>query len=128
MGLTYATSPMGADHTSGYGVAINFEMRRRGRPSKKEAIELSRNLQIATAAIDSTGLCLFIAFPVLDNPEALQCIVDMINARHGLTLRTGDVGTLGGQVLTMNAVSTTTPALPRPTTGCRGFQRNSEAP
>ena len=62
-------------------------------------LELSRNLQIATAAIDSTGLGLFVAFPVLDNHEALQCIVDMINARYGQDLTTGDLGALGRQVL-----------------------------
>jgi hypothetical protein len=39
-------------------------------PLKPEGqIELSRNLQIATAAIDSTGMCLFIAFAILDQPE-----------------------------------------------------------
>jgi len=101
VGLTYATSPMGADHTAGYGVATNLlKCGGSGDPLKKEGnIELSRNLQIATAAIDSTGLCLFVAFPILDNADALQCIVDMINARYGLSLTTGDVGALGRQVL-----------------------------
>ena len=56
---------------------------------------MSRNLQIATAVLDSTGLCLSVALPVLDNPEALQCVVDLVNARHGLNLTIGDVGTPG---------------------------------
>lgn len=101
VGLTYATSPMGGDHTAGYGVATNLlKCGGVGDPLKKEGnIELSRNLQIATAAIDSTGLCLFVAFPVLDNADALQCIVDMINARYGTKLTTADVGELGRQVL-----------------------------
>lgn len=101
VGLTYATSPMGADHTAGYGVATNLlKCGGVGDPLKKEGnIELSRNLQIATAAIDSTGLCLFVAFPVLDNADALQCIVDMINARYGTKMTTADVGELGRQVL-----------------------------
>jgi len=101
MGLTYATSPMGGDHTAGYAVAANIlKCGGGGDPLKKEGnIELSRNLQIATAAIDATGLCLFVAFPVLDNPEALQCIVDLINARYGLSLTTADVTALGRQVL-----------------------------
>ncbi len=101
VGLTYATSPMGGDHTAGYAVATNIlKCGGGGDPLKKEGnIELSRNLQIATAAIDATGLCLFVAFPVLDHPEALQCIVDMINARYGLSLTTADVGALGRQVL-----------------------------
>lgn len=101
VGLTYATSPMGADHTAGYGVATNLlKCGGVGDPLKKEGnIELSRNLQIATAAIDSTGLCLFVAFPVLDHADALQCIVDMINARYGTKMTTADVGELGRQVL-----------------------------
>ncbi len=101
MGLSYATSPMGGDHTSGYTVAINIVgCAGGGDPLKKEGnIERSRNLQIATAAIDSTGLCLFTAFAVLDNPDALQCIVDLINARYGLSLTTGSVTALGESVL-----------------------------
>jgi len=101
VGLTYATSPMGGDHTAGYAVAVNLlKCGGGGDPLKKEGnIELSRNLQIATAAIDATGLCLFVAFPVLDNPEALQCIVDLINARYGLSLTTADVTALGRQIL-----------------------------
>jgi aldehyde:ferredoxin oxidoreductase len=101
MGLSYATSPMGGDHTSGYTVAINIvSCAGGGDPLKKEGnIERSRNLQIATAAIDSTGLCLFTAFAILDNPDALQCVVDMINARHGLQLGTDDVTALGEQVM-----------------------------
>ncbi|MEJ2092126.1 MAG: aldehyde ferredoxin oxidoreductase C-terminal domain-containing protein [Syntrophobacterales bacterium] len=101
MGLSYATSPMGGDHTSGYTVAINVVgCAGGGDPLMKEGqIERSRNLQIATAAIDSTGLCLFTAFAVLDNPDALQCIVDMINARYGINLGTDAVTALGQQVL-----------------------------
>jgi len=50
-------------------------------PLKPEGqVELSRNLQIATAAIDSLGMCLFIAFAVLDQPETFQALIDMTNA------------------------------------------------
>ena len=62
-------------------------------------MDLSRNLQIATAAIDSTGLCLFTAFAVLDNPDALHCIVDMINARWDLNLGADAFVELGETVL-----------------------------
>jgi len=101
VGLTYATSPMGADHTAGYGVAVNIlGCAGGGDPLKKEGnVELSRNLQVATAAIDSTGLCLFVAFAVLDNPDALPCILEMINARYGLSLTGEDITALGSQVL-----------------------------
>lgn len=101
VGLTYATSPMGGDHTAGYGVAVNIlGCAGGGNPLKKEGnIELSRNLQVATAAIDSIGLCLFAAFAILDNPDALPCLLEMINARYGLNLTADDFTALGRQVL-----------------------------
>ncbi len=101
IGITYATSTMGADHTAGYSVATNIlKVGGDVDPLKKEGqVELSRNLQIATAAVDSTGLCLFVAFPVLDIPEALVAIVDMINARFGLSLTGDDVTALGTHIL-----------------------------
>ena len=103
MGVTYATTPMGADHTAGYATATNI-MKVGGYvdPLKPEGqVELSRNLQVATAAVDTAGLCLFVAFPVLDMPDALQAIVDMLNAKFGLSLTGDDVGALGQKVLTI---------------------------
>jgi len=100
-GVTYATTPMGADHTAGYAVTANI-LKVGGYVSPlldDGQIELSRNLQIATAAVDSTGLCLFVAFAVLDNPEALPAIIEMINAMYGLTLTAEDVMALGKDIL-----------------------------
>ncbi|HXP95276.1 MAG TPA: aldehyde ferredoxin oxidoreductase C-terminal domain-containing protein, partial [Telmatospirillum sp.] len=59
----------------------------------------SRNLQIATAAVDSVGMCIFIAFPALDIPDCLTSLIDMINARYGLALTGDDVVSLGKTVL-----------------------------
>jgi len=71
-------------------------------PLKPEGqIELSRNLQIATAAIDSTGMCLFIAFALLDQPETFQAMLNMINAFHGLNMTGDDVVALGKKILSM---------------------------
>ncbi|HWI54199.1 MAG TPA: aldehyde ferredoxin oxidoreductase C-terminal domain-containing protein, partial [Desulfobacteria bacterium] len=66
---------------------------------KEGNVELSRNLQIATAAVDSTGLCLFVAFCILDNAEAFQAIIDMLNAEYGISLTADDVTELGKFVL-----------------------------
>jgi aldehyde:ferredoxin oxidoreductase len=101
IGVTYATTPMGADHTAGYAVATNI-MNIGGKvdPLKPAGqIELSRNLQVATAAIDSVGMCLFIAFAVLDQPETFQALIDMINAFYGLNLTADDVTALGKSIL-----------------------------
>jgi len=103
MGVTYATSTMGADHTAGYAVATNI-MKVGGDvdPLKPEGqVKLSRDLQVATAAIDTAGLCLFVAFPVLDIPDAFNAIVDMLNAKYGLSLTGDDIASLGQRVLKM---------------------------
>jgi aldehyde:ferredoxin oxidoreductase len=101
IGVTYATSTMGADHTAGYAVATNIlGVGGNVDPLKPEGqIDLSRNLQIATAAVDSTGMCLFIAFAVLDQPETFQALIDMLNAFYGLSLTADDVVALGKSVL-----------------------------
>jgi aldehyde:ferredoxin oxidoreductase len=101
IGITYATTPMGADHTAGYTIATNIlNVGGQVDPLKKDGqIELSRNLQIATAAIDSTGMCIFVAFPALDIPECLPALIDMINARFGVSLDGDDVAQLGKTVL-----------------------------
>ena len=101
IGVTYATTPMGADHTAGYAVAPNI-MKVGGDVdplSPEKQAETSKNLQIATAAVDSTGMCLFVAFAVLDQPETFQALVDMINSFYGLSLTGDDVGALGTNVL-----------------------------
>ena len=101
LGVTYATSTMGADHTAGYATATNIlKVGGYVDPLKPEGqIELSRNLQIATAAIDSTGMCLFIAFAIMDQPETFQALIDMLNAFYGLNLTADDVVALGKNVL-----------------------------
>jgi aldehyde:ferredoxin oxidoreductase len=103
IGVTYATSTMGADHTAGYAVATNIlNVGGSVDPLKPEGqVELSRNLQIATAAIDSTGMCLFIAFAILDQEDTFQALIDMINAFSGASLTGDDVTALGKQVLSL---------------------------
>ncbi len=101
MAITYATTPMGADHTTGYAVTANIlGVGGSVDPLSNEGqVELSRNLQIATAAIDSTGMCLFIAFAALDDPNCLPALIDLINARYGLSLSGDDVTNLGKSIL-----------------------------
>jgi len=101
MGVTYATTTMGADHTAGYAVTANLlgvggnvnALKSQGQ------VELSRNLQVATTAIDSTGMCLFIAFAILDQPETFQALLDLINGFTGLNLTGDDVSNLGKSIL-----------------------------
>src|SRR6266498_1218711 len=101
IGITYATSTQGADHTMGYTIATNIlNVGGYVDPLKKDGqVALSRALQIATAAVDSTGMCIFVAFPALDIPECLPALIDMLNARFGIGLTGDDVVALGKHIL-----------------------------
>jgi aldehyde:ferredoxin oxidoreductase len=97
VGVTYATTAMGADHTAGYGVAQNL-LKVGGDIDglKKEGnVELSKNLQIATAAIDSMGFCLFVAFAVLDAENGVQAMADLVQAYTGTPFSADDLVNLG---------------------------------
>ena len=103
MGVTYATTPMGADHTAGYAVAQNI-MKVGGDvdPLKPEGqAKLSSDLQVVTAVVDTTGLCLFVAFAAMDIEDAFNAIVDMVNAKYGLSLTGDGVTSLGQRILGM---------------------------
>jgi aldehyde:ferredoxin oxidoreductase len=103
IGVTYATTTQGADHTAGYAVTANIlGVGGSVNPLKPEGqIELSRNLQIATAAIDSTGMCLFIAFAILDQPDTFQALLDLLGSFGGQKLTGDDVVALGKSILKM---------------------------
>lgn len=101
IGVTYATTTMGADHTAGYSVTANI-LKVGGfvDPLVKEGqIELSRNLQIATASIDSAGLCVFTAFAIVDYEPVSHALIDMINAQYGTHWTTDDWFNMGRNCL-----------------------------
>jgi len=98
IGVTYATSPMGADHTAGYTIAAEILgiKKKVTDPRALEKSELSRNFQATTAYIDSTGYCLFIAFAILDIDEGFAGMKDTVNAFLGKEI---DVTQFGMEVL-----------------------------
>lgn len=101
IGLTYATTTMGADHTAGYCISGNIlKVGADLDPLKKDGqVEYARAMQIGTAAIDSTGMCLFVYFGIADSPAGYQALIDMINAQYGISLTSDDVDELGKKVL-----------------------------
>ena len=101
IGVTYATSTMGADHTAGYAVATNIlGLGDPVDPLKPEGqADLSRNFQIATAAVDSTGMCLFVTFATGEDPETFLAMLDMMNALSGTKMTADDFTELGKSVL-----------------------------
>lgn len=100
IGVTYATSPMGADHTAGYTVAPEvLGVGGKLDPFSTDKIGLARAFQETTAFIDSTGYCLFIAFPVIDIPAGLEGVVETCNGMLGTKWTTDDVARIGKEIL-----------------------------
>jgi aldehyde:ferredoxin oxidoreductase len=100
IGVTYATTPMGADHTAGYAIATEIMgVGGTADPRDPKKAELSRNLQLATAVVDSTGYCLFTAFAILDIPSGLEGMVQSVNGVLGTNLTVNDISTIGRQII-----------------------------
>jgi aldehyde:ferredoxin oxidoreductase len=101
IGITYATTTMGADHTAGYTIAPEIL----GVSGKQDPLSnegkagLSRAFQTATAFIDSTGHCLFIAFAILDIASGYQGMIDECNGVFGTNWTADDVAAYGVAVL-----------------------------
>ncbi len=101
IGATYCTTPMGADHTAGYAVATNV-MGVGGSVdplSNENQVELSKELQVATAVLDAAGLCIFISFAILDIPKGLEGVLEMLSSALGETITPEKFSELGIQVL-----------------------------
>lgn len=101
IGVTYAMTTMGADHTAGYSVASNI-LKSGGfvDPLKPEGqVDLSAKLQIAAAAIDTLGLCIFTSFALSNNPAGFPTVVDMMNNMYGLSWTAEDILELGREAL-----------------------------
>ncbi len=92
-GVTYATSPQGADHTAGNAFGARNQVNPLGIQGQKE---LSLKLQIIAAMLDSTGLCLFSRPPVIADP---QLMVDMVNGIYGWDWTKADLDRFNRDVL-----------------------------
>jgi aldehyde:ferredoxin oxidoreductase len=89
IGVTYATSPMGADHNAG------LTYKAPGRKSGQ--IENSLSFQIRAAACDTIGYCLN-AVPG-GQASIYEFFADLLNARYGGSLTADDVVEIGKQAL-----------------------------
>lgn len=85
VGVTYSTSPMGADHTAG----ITY----RDSLSKEGQVKRSYNKQVLMATIDTVGYCM-LAMPSEEN-LLIEIIAKLLNARYGTNLGEEDVSNIG---------------------------------
>lgn len=87
-GVTYFTSPMGADHTAGLTYRIP--------QNRLKQVENSLRSQIQAAVCDSFGYCLN-AVPGRESVN--RFIADLMNARYGCRMNPADVMETGKQTL-----------------------------
>lgn len=101
IGITYATSTMGADHTAGYTIAPEIlSVGGKADPLTPEGkAALSRGFQANTAFIDSTGHCLFIAFAILDIASGFEGMMEECNGVLGTNWKSEDAAKLGAEIL-----------------------------
>jgi aldehyde:ferredoxin oxidoreductase len=90
-GVTYATSPQGADHTS--GLTIRYKI---NHLDPEGQVALSRTVQINMAGYDTLGACIFTGSGFANAPETLK---EMLNARYGWDVDSDILQLLGKQSL-----------------------------
>ena len=90
-GVTYATSPQGADHTSGLTIRAKID-----HLDPKGQADVSRTVQINMAGYDTLGACIFTGFGFSTAPEAIR---DLINARYGWNVGLDFLQVLGRESL-----------------------------
>ncbi|MDD4238802.1 MAG: aldehyde ferredoxin oxidoreductase C-terminal domain-containing protein [Desulfotomaculaceae bacterium] len=77
IGVTYATSPMGGDHTAGNPLGVPTV-----DPYKKEGqVELSTQMQVFMATCDSLGTCMMILNAPLGEPENLGYFLEIMSGK-----------------------------------------------
>jgi aldehyde:ferredoxin oxidoreductase len=97
MAVTYATSPMGADHTAGnligaYSAGLLDPLKKEGQ------LAASLDALIAVAALDATGLCLFTVAAV-SGPEGNQALMSALGALTGRDTGPQEFETMGKTIL-----------------------------
>jgi len=75
-GVTYATSPQGADHTSGLTIRAKVN-----HLDPKGQVELSRGAQYNMAGYDTLGACIFAGFGYAATPDGV--VKRLLAARYG---------------------------------------------
>ena len=91
-GVTFATTPQGADHTCGATIRDKIN-----HLDPTGQVELSRKKQIAMAGYDCLGACMFSSFGFAVAPP--ETIRDFMNARYGWGVGTDILQVLGKQTI-----------------------------
>jgi aldehyde:ferredoxin oxidoreductase len=90
-GVTYATSPQGADHTAGLTIRAKVN-----HLDPAGQVELSRKAQINMAGYDTLGACIFAGFGYAAAPHTIPAL---LKARYGWDAPTDALQALGRETL-----------------------------
>jgi aldehyde:ferredoxin oxidoreductase len=90
-GVTYATSPQGADHTCGLTIRAKID-----HLNPDGQVALSRTAQLSMAGYDTLGACSFAGFGFAAAPETIR---DLLNARYGWSQTAGVLQELGRETI-----------------------------
>jgi aldehyde:ferredoxin oxidoreductase len=91
-GITYATSPQGADHTC--GLTIRAQVDHLSPTGQKD---ISLGAQINMAGFDTLGACIFAGFGFLSAPP--DTIRDLLKGQHGIEVGDNPLRELGIETL-----------------------------
>ena len=92
-GVTYATSPQGADHTAGLTIRAKVD-----HHDPAIQADLSRNAQIAMAGYDTLGACVFAGFGFAAAPATVR---ELLQARYGHSFPDDILQQLGRETIRM---------------------------
>lgn len=92
-GVTYATTPQGADHTAGLTVRAKID-----HTSPVGQVAASRTAQVNNAGYDTLGACLFAGFGFM---AAIETIRDLLNARYGWQVGADILQVLGRRTISL---------------------------
>jgi len=90
IGVTYATSPQGADHTAGNTARMPAK-----HHEKEGQADNSRAMQHFIALVDSLGICVMVSGAIKD----MNMILSLINARFGTSFTLDEAKTLAAATL-----------------------------
>jgi len=99
LGVTFATSPMGADHTAGIVLPGPHDPNYNPVAPTGQG-DKSQFMQTFMAAIDSLGLCMMIGMPIMEAGPGLDLnLIQCVSAVTGDTLDDNYLKTLGNTAL-----------------------------
>lgn len=97
-GVTYATSPTGADHTAGNALPSPANPDYDPMASEGQA-PVSRFLQNHSATVDTLGICLFPMLALLDIPDLKAPLIECVSLLTGTNLSDDYIDQTGGRIL-----------------------------